>query len=542
MRNLSPPPAKKDQSYSVGELVQSLPEQYQPIFGYPEFDGGAARACDERLHRISGAIALLASNQQSPLRVLDLGCAQGFFSLNLAAMGCIVLGVDGHAANIALCSALQAKNPALNVSFKQEDIRSTVAGILTNEFDLVLGLSVFHHICHDEGVESVRNLMQTLKDRIGTGLFEFASHLEPAYWATSQPDDPYHFISSFPFSTTISTHETHLSPIRRPLFFCSARWWLLGDDLSPISSWSNNPHPLAREVYGGTRRYYFSNNKIAKMFRFVGSMSDHNRNELSRECSILSTPPAGLFQLPALINYSIGETEGWVIRQKLEGILLSELMTGAADYDPDSVISQVLDQLENLESAGRFHNDVRPWNVLMTQNGARLIDFGAIVNTRSDCDWPHDVFLNFLLFSHDVIHRAVSDIRPQRALNLMPQHFPDRYRDWVWYLWRTPVSEWCFSAWRIAFSNLDRKDSVPVLHAQHQWMYATERYVAKLGAIANERSTRLEEAISSQRLELTELRDRLAKYDRWFFRILWPLRVALRLGHRIRLLLRRIQE
>ncbi|MDP1491552.1 kinase, partial [Klebsiella pneumoniae] len=74
------------------KLVSELPEIYQTIFGHPEWDGDAARDCNERLALISEQYDSLSRELGRPLRVLDLGCAQGFFSLSLASKGASVLG------------------------------------------------------------------------------------------------------------------------------------------------------------------------------------------------------------------------------------------------------------------------------------------------------------------------------------------------------------------------------------------------------------------------------------------------------------------
>lgn len=71
----------------LAKLVSELPEIYQTIFGHPEWDGEAARDCNERLGLITQQYGYLSRELGRPLRVLDLGCAQGFFSFSLAARG-----------------------------------------------------------------------------------------------------------------------------------------------------------------------------------------------------------------------------------------------------------------------------------------------------------------------------------------------------------------------------------------------------------------------------------------------------------------------
>ena len=71
----------------LAELVKDLPEFYQPIYGHGEWDDKPLRNCRDRLSVIKKIYDDLSARLQRPLRVLDLGCAQGFFSLNIASWG-----------------------------------------------------------------------------------------------------------------------------------------------------------------------------------------------------------------------------------------------------------------------------------------------------------------------------------------------------------------------------------------------------------------------------------------------------------------------
>ncbi|MFN3630625.1 MAG: class I SAM-dependent methyltransferase, partial [Casimicrobiaceae bacterium] len=135
----------------LNPLVEALPEVYQPIYGHPEFSANASRGCVDRLAEVLKLHDALARAFGRPLRVLDLGCAQGFFSLQLAERGAHVLGIDFLPENIALCQALAAEHPALAVRFEHDRIEAVVARLSPGEFDLVLGLSVFHHLAHAQG-------------------------------------------------------------------------------------------------------------------------------------------------------------------------------------------------------------------------------------------------------------------------------------------------------------------------------------------------------------------------------------------------------
>ena len=67
--------------------VRALPEVYQPIYGHDEWNNNSSRPCVDRLSKIIELYNIIGKTLNRPLRILDLGCAQGFFSLNLARTG-----------------------------------------------------------------------------------------------------------------------------------------------------------------------------------------------------------------------------------------------------------------------------------------------------------------------------------------------------------------------------------------------------------------------------------------------------------------------
>ena len=81
-------------------IISELTELYQPIFKHPNLSKNVSRLCDDRLVVIERAYDAIAKELGRPLSVLDLGCAQGYFSLNLASKGAKVLGIDYEKNNI----------------------------------------------------------------------------------------------------------------------------------------------------------------------------------------------------------------------------------------------------------------------------------------------------------------------------------------------------------------------------------------------------------------------------------------------------------
>src|SRR6188768_2702523 len=81
----------------LGALVDALSELYQPVFGHEEFDASAVRPSVDRRALLEPIVRALGERLGRPVRILDLGCAQGYFSLSMAALGAHVRGVDREA-------------------------------------------------------------------------------------------------------------------------------------------------------------------------------------------------------------------------------------------------------------------------------------------------------------------------------------------------------------------------------------------------------------------------------------------------------------
>lgn len=135
----------------INRLVGALPERYQPIYGFDNFTSDAERESSDRLEIVMNIANLMVNHLQRPIRVLDLGCAQGYFSLNLANVSESVTGIDYLDKNVELCSGLAEYHHFEHVKFYENDIATFVSTLKPDDYDLVLGLNVFHHVSYALG-------------------------------------------------------------------------------------------------------------------------------------------------------------------------------------------------------------------------------------------------------------------------------------------------------------------------------------------------------------------------------------------------------
>jgi O-antigen chain-terminating methyltransferase len=316
-------------------------------------------------------------------------------------------------------------------------------------FDLVLGLSVFHHIVHRLGIDAVRTMLSTVAENTAASIFEMALAGEPPCWAASQPANPRQLLDGFAFVHEIARNPTHLSELPRPLYVASNRYWFLGDRAEAFDSWKTESHALVGGTACGTRRYFFGNGLVAKVFDLEGErLSEINRRDNVQEAALLRDPPPG-FAVPKLLSDGRTEREAWLVREHVPGELLLDRIRSGISYDSRRVLADILDHLVKLESAGLYHDDIRTWNVLIgPDDRASLIDFGAISPARGDCVWPHDIFLAFLITVQEIANGEVLDSNPRREPLLNPATLPEPYRA-VWRVFlEQPLEQWSFALLR----------------------------------------------------------------------------------------------
>ncbi|WP_025245294.1 methyltransferase domain-containing protein [Candidatus Sodalis pierantonius] len=468
-------------SKNVQQLVVELPEVYQTIYGHPEWAQAASRDCYDRIDTLGAIYDQLAAKLGRPLRVLDLGCAQGFFCLSLAERGATVKGVDFQEENIAVCRALADENPQLDASFATGRIEEVINALEPGQYDLAIGLSVFHHIVHLHGVARTQRWLARLASCTEAMILELALRGEPLYWGPSQPADPRELLRDCAFFHEIARFNTHLSAIYRPLYVVSQHWLLLEGHCEVIEQWRDAPYTEAQEVHHGSRRYYFGKNYFCKVINFNladGSLleaeNQRNQDELRRECAFLSAPPSG-FVAPALLGHGISDSEGWLITERLEGELLRDRLLREDGLDKARIIGELLEQLTLLEQAGLYHDDLRSWNVLINhKDEVRLIDYGSIGAEKTDCVWPYDLFQSWFIFVNELFNLPATKLDLLRPFALSPFNVPEPFRHWLFAAWRQPAQTLTFVKLQALFA---QREQLPACAENETGM---ERWVAAM--------------------------------------------------------------
>ena len=390
---------------SLDELIAQLPERYQPIYG--RADEAASRVADSpRTDAIVTLADSLARTLERPLRVLDLGSAQGYFAFLLADRGHFVVGVDYLPINVAVSRAIHHTHPHLTVEFVEADLSTLSDLIVDGNFDLVLGLSVLHHIAFRDGHDQAIATVELLRKHVAHGVFEMALRDEPVYWADHLPADPRVTLAPYEFIRELVRSGTHLSDIERPLLFCSRTHALVQDELHHIERFSEASHPAASEVLRGKRRYYDIDAGIVKIAAHFGAsvdlaQLDDIRAEMRHESTVIDQLAGILTDLPTIFEFAESPNEILIGKSTFPGHLVSELAAGLSGDERETILGQVLDQLVQLEAHGWYHTDLRTWNVVWNDELQRawLIDHGAIERDPTDAVWPNDACHSLVAFT-----------------------------------------------------------------------------------------------------------------------------------------------
>lgn len=460
---------------NLKELVKSLPEIYQPIYGHPEFINNPSRQCTDRLIEIEKIYDLLCAHYSRPLKILDLGCSQGFFSFSLAEKGAVVYGIDNNPQNISLCLALKDELEHLDVRIEQKNIEEVLSSLKENSYDMVIGLSVFHHLIHQHGLEYVQDLIHKTCNASGLLIVEAALKDEGIYWSSSLPSSPIDWFDKVDFSRKISSHSTHLSKVSRPMFFASNRFVATSKNIYEFSTFRDSSHDESTNTFQYSRKYFFGDGFVAKQYLYRHSMIETNKQDYLNECNFLTKSNVPSFRMAKIIENEELDDDAITIMELIKGDSLIELIKKNQIMDPQFLLLDILNQLACLESCGYYHDDLRSWNIIISEsNEAYLIDYASVSKIKSNCNWPDNIYFSFLIFAYELLYSKPIPPVPFRQLSISPLSFTGEFRKVVECLWEIPVSKWSFEKINELMLNANKLVSIDNLSASDIVLHETQ--------------------------------------------------------------------
>lgn len=391
-------------------LVQKLPEIYQKIYGHPQHDN-SSRFCDDRKDVVLACVQGFQNFKgRKNLDVLDLGCAQGYFSFSLKSAGCNVSGVDFCKENVDLCNALNEEN-GWNCDFSTQKIDlDFVSAIPNGKYDVILLLSVIHHICHERGFEYAQSLMTELASKAEIVITELAVKAEPLYWNKNLPENYERWFDGVKFYDELAFFKTHLSDIKRPLIVASDKYFVLHNVFRAFNEYRLKAFDIKGDDIN--RRYYLSDDCLHKLYRAKDS---ELTKQMKNEIRFLDEHKKMSF-VPQLLDCDINERRVLMSQKIQKGRLLFDMVIKNETLDYDKIFSDVLSNCIELEDVGLYHGDLRIWNVCVKDGGAFLIDFGNIQDSKNDpvfAEWnpkqDFDVYDSYISLVYDTLTKNTFD-------------------------------------------------------------------------------------------------------------------------------------
>lgn len=363
---------------NINQLVKNLPEIYQRIYGHSEFDD-TSRLCSDREKYITCVVENLQDKLgKKDLKILDIGCAQGYFSLSLASKGCKVTGLDYCKENIELCRALNKENN-FDCKFDIEKLTSEfVENIEDDEFDVILILSVIHHVCNEGGFDYARGIFEKLAQKSKILITELAVKGEPLYWNKNLPTDYDSWFDNIKFFDELTFFPTHLAEISRPLIICSDKYFYCENRFFEFSEYKTHAYDLKPTDL--SRRYFLNDNMLMKLYR---GRNEVVFNEIENEKTICEKYNFSF--APKLLSFQKENRSMLAVYEIKKGDkLLVDAVKNNEKLDFEKIFLDILENLIELEKNNLFPGDLRSWNVCLKNNEAFLIDFGDFKEARDD--------------------------------------------------------------------------------------------------------------------------------------------------------------
>jgi O-antigen chain-terminating methyltransferase len=499
------------------EQYARLPESYQPVWGVDESRGLARRECDDRVAVMLPLIESLPANR--PFRILDVGCAQGYFSFALkqrfSELGrdVEIVGVDYLIDNVEFCR-LVAEYHQLDVRFIHDHFDGAFFERHDlGQFDIVLALNVLHHIRALDGEVAACAALQAIQHHSRVLVCEIAQSKEALDWVGSSwhaSDDE--LLHGYPFRRKLAEFSTHLTDVKRPLYACSESLaWVAGRWFA-FSQTLDRSHGGVSDAFAGQRRFLLGDGIIVKSYRGDGRYGEFNREELKFEREALTELASEAERYPALLADEDDGERLWLVRETLPGQLLSDRLCSDETLDAEDIVLELLQELARLETSGFFHSDIRCWNALWRDGQVRMIDFGAL---RKEATPLHRVALSAVLL--EIAERKIRHAEPFYK-SLQPlDSYPLTWRPLVQFLIEKPQKEFSYAVAVSVFElrhassqvivgdtqNYPSSDILTALNDEHCSTFVDLSTHAEESLLNYERAARHAEALAAELAKVT---------------------------------------
>ena len=279
---------------------------------------------------------------------------------------------------------LAGEHPDYKIKFVHAQVGNFIQKIKNDEYDLVLGLSVFHWVVKQSGFQYTQELFSNLAEKITVGLFEFS--LAQEFPDINLPKNYREFLKDYFFVRVLKYYTwNEKRKFQRPLCFASEKYAHFDDwGILKIDQTSSKD-----------RKHFICDDKFVKI---VDMRLDMVQNEIQFLKDL-----GGQNGLPKLHTTSQETdetgTRTFIVIDKIKGFTLSKMISKIPDLGEWNVIEQLLRWMIFFEKHGYYQMDLTPTNFIYNEVGKIIpIDFGLVIRKPISIRWPFNIRLNFIGF------------------------------------------------------------------------------------------------------------------------------------------------
>jgi O-antigen chain-terminating methyltransferase len=365
-------------------------EYYQPAYMIGGINLIPQRECKDRCRVIEKSM----NSSIAGLRILDIGSSLGYICYYFVDRGAVTEGWESNPKNVEVARLIGQIN-GIPAKFKTKELYlETLDDIHIEQFDIVIILSVLHHIIHFKGLQYVQEIVEKIIEKVPTLIVELAlkNEDESLFWNDAQPENElaiFDLIKDEIIIEKIGEFSTHLSLKQRPLYKISKKKkdiMINGKsymyDKKTNLAYNDSEFPyLYPEL---SRNYYFSNKYIIK--EYLVKIFDDNMKQITTEIgNMLFLNEITKIKSTRLTDFEISNNRAVVVLACDDGDLISDILD-KKKIDPAKVAKDVLEFLAVLEENNYHHNDIRSWNILWNGENAQVIDYGLMSPVVKDDD------------------------------------------------------------------------------------------------------------------------------------------------------------
>ena len=379
--------------YKLRNILNGI-EYYQPAYMVGGLDLIPKRECKDRCRIIEKAL----NNNLARNKILDIGSSLGYVCYYFSDKGAETEGWEADPKNIEAAKLIGKINgiPSKfqNKYFSLDEVNEIKKG----DFDVVIILSVLHHIIHYNGLIYVQELIKNLLDKIPVLVVELALKNEDTtlFWNDALPENElsiFDLVKDEIELTLLGEFPTHLSVKKRPLYLITKRneyfdrYVIVNNkkyhyDIKTCVGYNGSEVPLLCPQL--KRFYYFSKEHVIKEY-YIKDFEINNTSQIITDISnLLFIKNLNKIKSTNIIDLEINNDKAIVVLARDKGELISDILD-SNEINLKIVAKDVLSFIIILKENNLHHNDIRSWNILWDKEHAQVIDYG-LMSTRSTDD------------------------------------------------------------------------------------------------------------------------------------------------------------